>query len=111
MPTETANQSSRTASRGACRSARRESGGIERETAAVQRETVTATLLLACLAQFMVILDVSVVNVALPSIRNGLHFSEADLQWVVNGADLPADDALHRRGLDVRLTRGDTLWP
>ena len=32
----------------------------------------------------MVILDVSVVNVALPSIRNGLHFSEANLQWVVN---------------------------
>ncbi len=32
----------------------------------------------------MVILDVSVVNVALPSIRHGLGFSEADLQWVVN---------------------------
>ena len=43
-----------------------------------------ATLLLACLAQFMVILDVSVVNVALPAIRNALRFSEADLQWVVN---------------------------
>jgi EmrB/QacA subfamily drug resistance transporter len=43
-----------------------------------------ATLLLSCLAQFMVILDVSVVNVALPAIRNGLHFSEVDLQWVVN---------------------------
>jgi EmrB/QacA subfamily drug resistance transporter len=43
-----------------------------------------ATLLLACLAQFMVILDVSVVNVALPAIRSGLHFTEQDLQWVVN---------------------------
>ena len=43
-----------------------------------------ATLFLACLAQFMVILDVSVVNVALPAIRSGLHFSEQDLQWVVN---------------------------
>jgi EmrB/QacA subfamily drug resistance transporter len=43
-----------------------------------------ATLLLACLAQFMVILDVSVVNVALPSIRSALRFSEQDLQWVVN---------------------------
>jgi EmrB/QacA subfamily drug resistance transporter len=32
----------------------------------------------------MVILDVSVVNVALPAIRGGLHFSEANLQWVVN---------------------------
>src|ERR1700744_6395368 len=43
-----------------------------------------ATLILACLAQFMVILDVSVVNVALPAIRGGLHFSEQNLQWVVN---------------------------
>jgi len=43
-----------------------------------------ATLLLACLAQFMVILDVSVVNVALPSIHNALRFSEQNLQWVVN---------------------------
>src|ERR1700753_2155050 len=43
-----------------------------------------ATLLLSCLAQFMVILDVSVVNVALPAIRHGLGFTEVDLQWVVN---------------------------
>jgi EmrB/QacA subfamily drug resistance transporter len=43
-----------------------------------------AILLLACLAQFMVILDVSVVNVALPAIRGALRFSEQDLQWVVN---------------------------
>ncbi len=43
-----------------------------------------ATLLLSCLAQFMVILDVSVVNVALPAIRGALRFSEQDLQWVVN---------------------------
>jgi EmrB/QacA subfamily drug resistance transporter len=42
------------------------------------------TLVLACVAQFMVILDVSVVNVALPSIRTGLDFSQQDLQWVVN---------------------------
>lgn len=44
-----------------------------------------APLLFAvCLAQFMVILDVSIVNVALPSIRTGLHFSTIDLQWIVN---------------------------
>src|SRR5581483_4149723 len=48
------------------------------------RPHLRATLVLACLAQFMVILDVSVVNVALPAIRGGLHFSEVDLQWVVN---------------------------
>src|SRR5256885_6302014 len=49
-----------------------------------QHPHLGATLILACLAQFMVILDVSVVNVALPSIRNHLGFTEADLQWVVN---------------------------
>ncbi|MGI8505963.1 MAG: MFS transporter, partial [Solirubrobacteraceae bacterium] len=48
------------------------------------RPHLRATLLLSCLAQFMVILDVSVVNVALPAIRHGLHFTEVDLQWVVN---------------------------
>ena len=42
-------------------------------------------LVIACLAQFMVVLDATVVNIALPSVQRGLHFSAADLQWVVNG--------------------------
>jgi EmrB/QacA subfamily drug resistance transporter len=41
-------------------------------------------LALVCLAQFMVVLDVSIVNVALPSIGNDLHYSSTGLQWVVN---------------------------
>ncbi|TDC85222.1 MFS transporter [Actinomadura sp. 7K507] len=41
-------------------------------------------LALACAAQFMVVLDVSVVNVALPSIQADLRFAPADLQWIVN---------------------------
>jgi EmrB/QacA subfamily drug resistance transporter len=45
-------------------------------------------LVIACLAQFMVVLDVTVVNVALPSIQHGLHFSAANLQWVINGYTL-----------------------
>ncbi|HTX45138.1 MAG TPA: MFS transporter [Solirubrobacteraceae bacterium] len=45
-------------------------------------------LVIACLAQFMVVLDATVVNVALPSIQRGLHFSAADLQWVVNAYTL-----------------------
>ena len=45
-------------------------------------------LVLVCLAQFMVILDATVVNVALPSIKAGLQFSTADLQWVVNAYTL-----------------------
>src|SRR2546421_12268808 len=45
-------------------------------------------LVVVCLAQFMVILDISIVNVALPSIRNGLGFSTTGLQWVVNAYTL-----------------------
>jgi EmrB/QacA subfamily drug resistance transporter len=45
-------------------------------------------LVIACLAQFMVVLDATVVNVALPSIQRGLHFSAANLPWVVNGYTL-----------------------
>ena len=36
------------------------------------------------MAQFIVVLDASIVNVALPSIGRGLHFSEQNLPWVVN---------------------------
>src|SRR5688572_27490817 len=45
-------------------------------------------LVIVCLAQFMVILDATVVNVALPSIQRDLGFSAADLQWVINGYTL-----------------------
>ena len=41
-------------------------------------------LSIACVAQFMVVLDVSIVNVALPSIPRDLHFSVSGVQWVVN---------------------------
>src|SRR5437879_10437251 len=40
-------------------------------------------LALIVAAQFMVILDVAIVNVALPSIKTDLHFSQANLQWVI----------------------------
>src|SRR4051794_40175870 len=42
------------------------------------------TVIVVCLAQFMVVLDATITNVALPSIQSDLHFSSADLQWVVN---------------------------
>jgi EmrB/QacA subfamily drug resistance transporter len=45
-------------------------------------------LVIACLAQFMVVLDATVVNVALPSIQRGLDFSPTNLQWVVNAYTL-----------------------
>src|SRR5947208_12120970 len=43
-----------------------------------------ASLFVVCLAQLMIVLDVTIVNVALPSIQHDLHFSQANLTWVVN---------------------------
>lgn len=45
-------------------------------------------LILVCFAQFMVVVDATVVNVALPSIQVDLGFSAADLPWVVNAYTL-----------------------
>ena len=47
-------------------------------------------LIVICAAQFMVVLDVSIVNVALPSIKTALNFSESNLQWVVSAYTLVA---------------------
>ena len=46
------------------------------------------TLVLVCLAQFMVILDATIVNIALPTIQQDLDISQADLQWVINSYTL-----------------------
>src|ERR1700744_855565 len=87
------------------------------DTQSAPKPHLTATLLLACLAQFMVILDVSVVNVALPAIRHGLGFSEADLQWVVNaytvtfaGFLVPGGRAADLRGRRRVFVAGLTLF-
>jgi EmrB/QacA subfamily drug resistance transporter len=45
-------------------------------------------LVIACLAQFIVVLDATIVNVALPSIQHGLNFSPANLAWVINAYTL-----------------------
>src|SRR5438093_2615951 len=42
-----------------------------------------AALAVLVAAQFMVVLDVAIVNVALPTIKNDLHFSQEGLQWVI----------------------------
>jgi EmrB/QacA subfamily drug resistance transporter len=43
-----------------------------------------ATLTVVCLAQLMIVLDTTIVNVALPSIQHDLHFTQGNLTWVVN---------------------------
>jgi EmrB/QacA subfamily drug resistance transporter len=52
-------------------------------TTARSATTKSLILALACAAQFMVVMDVAIVNVALPSIQRDLGVSESTLQWVV----------------------------
>ena len=88
------------------------------------------------IAIFMLLLDITVVNVALPSIQRALHSSFADLQWVVNAyaltlaaflltsgavADLIGRRrvfvaglvvfTLHRRSAGCRAPRWCSTWP
>ena len=52
-------------------------------TGPARQQTRWGALALIVTAQFMVILDVAIVNVALPSIKTDLHFTEESLQWVI----------------------------
>ena len=54
---------------------------IDRETEQDHRRWIVLAVIVA--AQFMVVLDVAIVNVALPTIKTDLHFSQESLQWVV----------------------------
>jgi EmrB/QacA subfamily drug resistance transporter len=56
---------------------------VSSETSTTDRRRWTA-LMVVCLAQLMIVLDVTIVNVALPSIQHDLHFSQSNLTWVVN---------------------------
>src|SRR5205807_2958250 len=47
-------------------------------------DTRRAALYVLCLGMLMIVLDVTIVNVALPSIQEQLHFSTSSLAWVVN---------------------------
>jgi EmrB/QacA subfamily drug resistance transporter len=51
------------------------------EAGASRRRWLALAVIVA--AQFMVVLDVAIVNVALPSIKDDLHFSQESLQWVI----------------------------
>jgi EmrB/QacA subfamily drug resistance transporter len=57
---------------------------VENAAATTIRSRRWSALALIVTAQFMVILDVAIVNVALPSIKSDLHFSTTSLQWVIS---------------------------
>src|SRR5437870_4266463 len=56
---------------------------VTQAAAGTQDRRRWAALAIIVAAQFMVVLDVAIVNVALPSIRTDLHFSQESLQWVI----------------------------
>lgn len=58
------------------------------QSIAKHAENKWAILALLAVAQFMVILDIAIVNVALPSIARDLHFAGNDLQWVITAYTL-----------------------
>ena len=55
------------------------------ETTTTRFDPRWLALYLLCLASLMIVLDVTIVNVALPSIKQSLGFSETSVAWVVNG--------------------------
>jgi EmrB/QacA subfamily drug resistance transporter len=64
------------------------------------------TLLATCVAMFMLLLDITIVNVALPDIQRSLHASFSDLQWVVDAYSLSLASLLLTAGsLGDRLGR------
>src|SRR5579864_312475 len=63
-------------------------------TADQQHSKRWAALAVIALVQFIIVLDITVVNVALPHIQTDLHFSRAGLAWVVDGYVLTAGGLL-----------------
>jgi EmrB/QacA subfamily drug resistance transporter len=64
------------------------------------------TLLATCVAMFMLLLDITIVNVALPDIQRSLHASFSDLQWVIDAYSLSLASLLLTAGsLGDRLGR------
>ena len=61
------------------------SAGGPPDAMSLQSRRGIAILLLLSLVQFMDVLDASILNIALPSIKNDLGFSQQSLQWLVNG--------------------------
>src|SRR5690348_17029956 len=55
----------------------------------VYRTNKVITLIVTCFGLFMVLLDASIVNVALPTIQVDLHANLSDLQWVIDAYTLP----------------------
>src|SRR5215470_3860022 len=56
---------------------------------AIQRKSSVITLVVTCLGSFMILLDASIVTLALPRIQADLHTGLSDLQWTIDAYTLP----------------------
>lgn len=76
------------------------------------RDRSWCVLTVACLAQLLVVLDASVVNIALPQIATALSFEDSDVQWVASGYTVAFAAALlvGARAADTRGIRGVFLF-
>lgn len=61
---------------------------VQRSIHASRTRPAALVLAVVCVAQFMVVLDISIVNVALPDMRRDLHMSQNGLAWVLNAYTL-----------------------
>ena len=61
----------------------RNSAAVEASQRSERRRWIALAVL--CLGQLMMVLDATIVNVALPSIQHDLHFTQSNLTWVMNG--------------------------
>jgi MFS family permease len=66
-------------------------------------------LALLALSQFMVVLDIAIVNVALPSINRELHFAPGGLQWVITAYTLTFGGFLLLGGRAADLYRSESV--
>ena len=69
------------------------------------------TLIAVCIGIFMLLIDITVVNVALPQIQRSLHSSFSDLQWVVNAYALTLAALLLTAGSLADLRRAQAGLP
>ncbi len=72
-----------TTNRSAGAAAAHEAAAVADSAARERRRWIALAVL--CLGQLMMVLDATIVNVALPSIQHDLHFSQGNLTWVMNG--------------------------
>ena len=80
--------------------------------AASAKDSRWAALYVMCVGMLMIVLDVTVVNVALPSIQTDLHFTTSSLAWVVNAYLIAFGGLLLLAGRYTLLEQAplDDLW-